>query len=88
MKLNPKYVIRTLLDEVVIVPTGDAMENFNGMISANDVGGFILQNIENAETPGDMIKLVLEEFDVDEETATKDVNGFLANLEAIGMIAF
>lgn len=86
MKINPNLVVRTLLDETIIVPTGNAIKDFNGIISTNDVASFIWQHIEDCETPEEMVKRVLEEYEIDEETAKTDVYGFLETLKTLGMI--
>lgn len=88
IKKNPAYIVKAIMDETVIIPTGNAIENFNGMISTNEVAGFIWQNIDGCESVEAMIELVLEEFDVDRKTASEDVTGFLKTLKELGMIAY
>lgn len=86
MKVSENFVMRNVAGDVVLVPTGPVAQYFNGMISMNEVSGFIWQHLEQCETPEDMLKLVLEEYEVDEEVAKKDVYEFLANLKRAGMI--
>ena len=88
MKINPNYIVRNLLDETIIVPTGNVIENFNGLISTNEVAAFIWQNMEKCETPKDMVDKVFDEFEIDYETAEEDVIGFLSTLKTVGMIDF
>ncbi len=87
MKINPNYVQKKLLDEVIVVPTGNVVDEFNGIISTNEVAGFIWENLESSETPEDLIEKILENFDVDRETATKDTMEFLKTLQDVGMIS-
>ena len=86
MKISPDYVRRNIVDETVIIPTGKAIQYFNGIISTNQVAGFIWKHLEECETPDEIVNKVLEVFDVDKETATKDIYEFLDNLKAVGMI--
>lgn len=88
MKINPNYIVKNVLDETIIVPTGEANQYFNGLISTNEVAGFIWQNIEKCETPKDMVDKVFGEFDIDYETAETDVMEFLNTLKMVGMIDF
>lgn len=88
MKINPDYIPKTIVDETVIIPSGRAVQYFNGMISTNTVAGFIWQHMEECESPEVMVDMVLETFDVDRETAEKDVTGFLNTLKEVGMIEF
>ena len=41
MKVNKQFVVKNIAGEIVIVPTGNAIQNFNGLISVNEVAGFI-----------------------------------------------
>ena len=88
MKINPNFIIRNIAGELVLVPTGTAAQHFNGMITVNSVAAFIWEHMAECPSPDEMIHLVLSEFDVDEETAKKDVMEFLTSLKKIGMIDF
>jgi hypothetical protein len=43
--------------------------------------------LDGKHSPEQIAKLVAEEFDVSEEEALRDVNGFLEELESHGMLA-
>ena len=88
MKINKNYIVKNVIGEVVIVPTGETAQYFNGLISTNQVAGFIWENMEKCDTPEDMLKLVLENFDVEEEQARNDVLGFLDTLKKAKMIEY
>lgn len=88
MKLNKLYVVKDIAGETVIVPTGNAIQNFNGLISTNDVAGFIWKHVEECETPDDMVRKVLEAFDGDPDIIEKEVLEFLETLKKVGMIAY
>ena len=88
MKLNKLYVVKDIAGETVIVPTGNAIQNFNGLISTNDVAGFIRKHVEECETPDDMVRKVLEAFDGDPDIIEKEVLEFLETLKKVGMIAY
>ena len=72
MKLNKLYVVKDIAGETVIVPTGNAIENFNGLISTNEVAGFIWKHAEECETPDDMVKMVADEYEGDPEVIKKE----------------
>lgn len=87
MKLNPNYAVKNMLGETILIPIGEAIEGFHGMISMNEVASFMFEHMEECENYDEMVKLVLDEFDIDEETAKKDVYGFLDTLKQTGFIA-
>lgn len=76
MKLNPDYVLRNIAGEQVIVPTGQASQKFNGLITLNTTAVFLWECAEKGLTRQEMVEKMLEEFDVDVASAVKDVNGF------------
>ena len=86
MKVNSDFVMRNIAGENILVPTGEAAEKFNGMITMNEAAAFMWQNIDEVESKEDLVKMVLNEFEVDEETATRDVENFINELSSINMI--
>lgn len=88
MKINSNYVVKNIVGDTVIIPTGEAAQYFNGLINTNEVAAFIWQNIETCNTPEEMVEKVLNEFNVDEETAKNDTLGFLETLKQVGMIEY
>ena len=58
------------------------------MITVNSVAGFMWEHMAECSGPDEMIDLVTSEFEVDQETAKKDVTEFLTSLKKIGMIDF
>lgn len=79
-------MIREIADETVLVATGQASQNFNGMISINEVGSFILHNIEECKDEDELVIKVLDEFEVGENTAREDVREFVDQLIKIGVV--
>ena len=86
MKVNKQFVVKNIAGEIVIVATGNAIQNFNGLISVNEVADFIWTHLEECETPEDMIKMVLDEYEGDETKIRKEVTEFLDTLKKVGMI--
>lgn len=86
MKINKDFMIREIADETVLVATRQASQNFNGMISINEVGSFILHNIEECKCEDELVSKVLGEFEVGENTAREDVREFVDQLIKIGVV--
>lgn len=86
MKINKNFMLRKIAGENLIVATGEAAQIFNGMITLNDVATYIWENVDECQTVDMLVKKLLTEFDIDEETARRDVIGFTSELIKIGMI--
>lgn len=86
MKIIKDFILRNIAGEYVLIPTGTTTQEFNGLISLNEIAAFIWNNIENVDDVDDMVKLILEEYEIDEMTAKIDVENFLAGLKESNII--
>lgn len=86
MKRNTNFILREIAGENILVATGEAAQIFNGMITLNEVASFIWNNIDECETVDKLIASILGEFDIDKETAKRDVENFTTQLIRMGMV--
>lgn len=82
MRISDQFVLRTIMDEYIIVPVGEAALQVNGIISTNGVGAFLWQLLQNDVTPDFLVNRLLDEYEVAAGKATADVNAFLDQLRA------
>ena len=80
MKKNKSFVIRNIASEIMLVPTDETARDFNGMINLSDTAAFIWNHIEETRSFGELIDLILQEYDIDRETAAQDASAFLMEL--------
>lgn len=74
------FAARLVGEELILVPLKDNVADMNEMFTLNDVGSFIWNNINEHNTLEDIKEAIASEFDIDEETAEKDLNEFLNQL--------
>ncbi len=86
MKRSKNFILRKIAGESIIVPTGEATKKFNGLFSPNRVATFIWEHIEEVDGIDGMVRLVLDHFEVDEETARTDVEGLINEMKLVGFI--
>ena len=86
MKLKKEFILREIAGEYILVPTGETTLNFNGLITVNELGAFIWNNIEKVNSEEDLLKLILDEYEVEENIAREDLNEFLNKLKAAEII--
>lgn len=86
MKLKKEFILREIAGEYILVPTGETTLNFNGLITVNELGAFIWNNIEKVNSEDDILKLILDEYEVEENIAREDLNEFLNKLKAAEII--
>lgn len=86
MKIKENYMLRQVADTFVVVPIGAAVAEFNGMINLNGVGAFLWRQMEVDTTFENVLNAMLDEFEVDEKTASKDLEGFIEELRKSNLI--
>lgn len=86
MKQIQKFISRKIMDENLLIPTGETAQTFNGMVVLSDVGFFIWNNVERASSLNELIKLIVDAYDVDANEASQDAISFLTQLLNAGML--
>lgn len=80
MKLKYEFVERLIVDEYVLVPAGEAARTFGGMITTSEVGATIMRALKQDVSQAELLALLMEEYDVDAQTANSDLNAFVQQL--------
>ena len=80
------FVLRNVVDEHILMPTGDNIGAFGGSVVMNDVSAFIWEKLQNPMSKEDLLQAVLDEFDVEKDMAERDLDSLLFNLKEYGVI--
>ncbi|MCR5201809.1 MAG: PqqD family protein [Lachnospiraceae bacterium] len=81
MKIRTGFVKRTVGNEVVVVATGKMSRNFNGITRLNESGELLWNELENGADVESLTKALMDEYEVSEEVAERDVKVFLKKLK-------
>jgi hypothetical protein len=77
LKRNDSIAWKDLGDHIIILDSGE-----NKMVHhLEDVSAFIWQNLDGTHSDRSLATLIAKTFDVSEETASKDLEDFLATLK-------
>jgi hypothetical protein len=87
MKIKPGYMLRKVVDVYVIIGIGGEAYTPNQIMSLNETGAFLWRILENGAEREQLVESLLSEYDVDAQTATADVDTFLASLREKALIA-
>lgn len=85
MKIKEGFILRNVAGNNVVVPIGQNSVDFNGMISLNDTGAFLFEKMLKEISREELIKAVVEEYEIEEELAAKDVDDFITKVEGEGL---
>ena len=86
MKIKEGFVLRNVVDEYIVMPTGDNIAKFDGAVVLNEVSAFIFKQMENPVSRDDLLAAMLNEYDVDEATAAADLDALLEKLADMGVL--
>ena len=86
MKIKDGFMLRQFGDSYIVVAVGDDSENFNKLITINSVGAFIYKLLSEDRTRDEIVKAMLEKYDVSEEIAVRDCDAYITNLKTAGLL--
>ena len=87
MKTKNGFRLRTVCGENIIVAEGIRNIDFSSIISMNEPSAFLWQKVQDKEFDEDLLtNLLLEEYEVDEATARRDIEALVQKWFEAGII--
>lgn len=86
MRLKDDFILHNTGEDFVIIATGEATKNFNGIIKLNNMGGEIVSFLSNDISEEKIVKAIVEKYEVDYDTAKEDIKNILDSLKKAGVI--
>ena len=86
MKIKKGFAKREIAGSNIVVPVGNAANDFNGMITLNGSASFFWDCFTKDITINDAVKLVTDEYEIDEATARADIEAFVKKLRDNNLI--
>lgn len=81
MKIKDGFVLRAIAGSYVVLPVGARNLDFNGMITLNESGAFLWNELSQETDTDALVAALLREYDVDEATARSCIDTFVSKLE-------
>lgn len=87
MKTKNGFVLRNVCGENIIVAEGMENIDFTKIISMNESSAFLWKNVEGKDFSSETLRdLLVEEYEVDADTALKDAEGIARKWAEAGII--
>ena len=80
MKIKDGFILRKLADRFVVVSINRKNNDFNGMIQLNSTGAFIWEQLQTDKTKEELLKSMLDKYELSEQQARKDIDLFIDKL--------
>ncbi|MDG5800825.1 PqqD family protein [Marinilabiliaceae bacterium ANBcel2] len=80
------FVTRKVDDEMVLVPLADSVADMTRVLTLNETGTLILENLDGKKDIRQIVNLLLKEYDVDREELEKDIEQFIFEAKEKGIV--
>jgi len=87
MQIMKGFTLRKILDDWIVISTGAQSEVRQGAIILDDVSAFIWEKLTTPITRSELIRCILEEYNVEEETAAKDLDELIEEFRKMDVLA-
>lgn len=86
MKIKDGFMLRKVGGQSVVVATGDASKSFNGIIKLNETGALMWNTLAVGCDEEGLLQTVLDEYNIDENTAKADISAFVEKLKGADLL--
>ncbi len=86
MRIKDGFMVREVSGETLVVPVGEQSIDFKSVIRLNETGAFLWNKLSEDATEDELVDAILNEYDVDRDTASDDIRRFVEKLEDAGII--
>lgn len=86
MRLKEGFVTQYVAGTQMLVAVGEAMRDFHGLVRSNGTAGFIIDCLKTETTEDAIVEKLCGTYDVDADTARRDVRMVAEKLRSIGAI--
>ncbi len=87
MKVKDGFLIKKILDDYLVVPTGDNLVDFSVVVSLNESGAFLWEQLETEKTEAALIDALMDTYaPLERSVAENDVAEFISLLQSHGFL--
>ena len=86
MKVSNNYVLKKVADSYIVVALGGSSVDLNTIITLNETGAFIWEQLKNDTSVEAIISAMVKEYDVSKEIAQADVVKFVEKMTEAGLM--
>ena len=86
MKINGEFILREVAGDAILIPIGETALQFNGIIALEPVAALIWKGLTAEKNRSQIREDILDQFEIDSQTAEADLGEYLGQLAAEGFI--
>lgn len=85
MRIKEGFLLRETAGRFIVLPLGGELD-LGSLITLNETGAFLWRLLEEGKSRKELLEALLEDYDVTQERAEKDLDALLAKMEAAGLL--
>lgn len=86
LKVSDQFILRTIADENLLIPVGEAAIHVKGLISLSESGALLYDKLKGGCSREDLIAALTAEYEVSEDEAALDTDAFLNQMRQLNML--
>ena len=86
MNIRKELIKREIAGECFLISVGRTVYDTNGLFALTEVGAFLWDRLTEARDAQELLRAVLEEYEVDADTAAADITAFLEKLRSLEIL--
>lgn len=87
MKIKDGFVLKAIAGSYMVVPLGSQVSQFGSIIKLTETGAFLWDKLSVDVEKSELVIALTNEYDVDEATASADIDKFIEKLKTSDLLA-
>ena len=80
VKVKGGFILKKIAGSYIVVPLRERIQTFSAVINLNETGAFLWDKLQEDISEEELIKALMDEYDVDEDRAKADIGVFIDRL--------
>jgi hypothetical protein len=85
-RLKKGFIVRKIGEQIMAVPIGTQTSEIHGMIALSESAELLWNALEDGSTIEEMTRILTENYEIDCESAQRDVTTFIEQLKSQGAL--
>lgn len=86
IKAKSGFVLKNVTDGYILMPTGDNTGKNKGTVLLNNVSALVWEKLQKPVSRNDLLRAILDEYEVEKDTAAADLDVLLEKLKSFGVL--
>ena len=86
MRVKDGFILHNIGEEYMAVATGEAAENFNGIVRNNETAAYIFELLQQETTEEAIVDAMRERYDADRSIIERDVKAVIEKMRSAGFL--